>query len=536
MFDKVTITYRGATYEIGRGRDFYAIWAVGGSQSQPLQWWPETAEGWSAAWARFAEIEVASTIVAVGRRTPPVDRSSAPARENPVPVGGSTVTQAEGTAQAGGSTIPLGASTGTALLDERTAPPGQGSTPFSPGGAPFGQASTPSGAGRIRLASLSTGAITAASLLAAGVILGIVAFFPTYLGGASLAQQPAEVVPHAIYLAVWTASAVLILLGGVRLRLGALLGAGMSAVTFGLFFADAGTAIAGGAHVGGAGLWLAIAGWLACATGSVLAFLVRPAGARGTQYQPGRPARLLPLGRPRGAELGPVVMLVLAGLGVAAAFAPAWDSYLLRTAAGQSQSFTEGNAFANPGLVIAGNVAVMVALAAVVIVAALWRPVRHGAVLLAGAAIAMAAQAISALVQVGGTTSPTQFGVTPAQATQLGLTIDAGLTPAFWIYCGFLVALVVSCAWMLFAPHEAPRSVPGWPAGPDAYGWNPAVPAAAPASPRAPSGPQMPAGHLTAPDHDETVSGAETVSRTETENSTTQGSGPAPSTPSPSTD
>ncbi len=543
MFDKVTITYRGANYEIGRGRDFYAIWAVGGSRSQPLQWWPETAEGWSAAWARFAEIEVASTIVAVGRRTPPVDRGSAAAGENPVPLGASTATPAEGTVQAGGSTIPLGGSTGTALLDERMATPGQGSTPFGPDGAPYGQPgtpygqpSTPFGASRAPLASLGTGAIAAASLLAAGVILGIVAFFPAYLGGASLAQQPAEVVPHAIYLAVWTASAVLILLGGVRLRLGALLGLGMSAVTFGLFFADAGTAIAGGAHVGGAGLWLALAGWLACAAGTVLAFLVRPAGGSGTQYQPGRPARLLPLERPRGGELGPVVMLVLAGLGVAAAFAPAWDSYVLRTAAGQSQTFTEGNAFANPGLVIAGNVAVMVALAAVVIVAALWRPVRYGAVLLAGAAIPMAAQAISALVQAGGTTSPTQFGLTPAQAKQLGLTIDSGLTPAFWIYCGFLVALVVSCAWMLFAPHEAPRSVPGWAAGPDAYGWNPAVPAAAPAAAEAASGPQMSASDLTTRDHHETVNGTETVSGTETENGTTQDSGASSGTPSASTD
>jgi len=103
--------------------------------------------------------------------------------------------------------------------------------------------------------------------------------------------------------------------------------------------------------------------------------------------------------------------------------------------------------------VIAGNVIVMVSLAAVVIVAALWRPVRYGAVLLAGAIIPMAAQAISALVQLGHATSPTQFGFTPAQASQLGLTISAGLTPAFWIYCVFVVALVVSCTWMLFAPQ-----------------------------------------------------------------------------------
>jgi hypothetical protein len=105
----------------------------------------------------------------------------------------------------------------------------------------------------------------------------------------------------------------------------------------------------------------------------------------------------------------------------------------------------------------------------VVIVAALWRPVRYGAVLLAGAVIPMAAQAISALVQVGGTASPTQFGISPAQASQIGLTISSGLTPAFWIYCGFLVVLAVSCAWMLFTPPSAAGPRPS--AGADAYAW-----------------------------------------------------------------
>ncbi len=499
MFDKVTITYRGLSYEIGRGRDFYGIWAVGGSRSQPSMWWPETQEGWSAAWTRFTEIEVPSTIVAVGRRIPPVALRSAPAGKGPAPVDASTVTAEESTLQAGGSTIQ--AAQGTVLLDERSAPAGHGSAPFAQGSAPFG--------GRpARLVSDRSRAISAALLLAAGVILGIAGLFPTYLGGASLAQHAVEVVPHAIYLAVWTASAVLILLGGVRLRLGALLALGMSAVTLGLFFADAGTAIAGGAHLGGWGLWLSLAGWLACAAGSVTAFLIRPASARGTHYQPGGPARLGFLARPRGTELGPVVMLVLAGLGVAAAFAPAWDSYTLRTAAGQSQFVTAGNAFSNPGPVIAGDVVVMVALAAVVIAAALWRPVRHGAVLLAGAAIPMAAQAISALIQVGGSTSPTQFGITPAQATQLGLTIDSGVTPAFWIYCGFLIALVVSCAWMLFTPHEALRPVPGLSASTDANRWTPAVPVAtAPGTAETTMAePQMSAGHLIAPEDDQTAS------------------------------
>ena len=388
MFDKVTITYRGAKYEIGRGWDFYGIWMTGAPRTQPLERWPETPEGWSAAWTRFASIEAPGMIVPAGRRAAPVLSGKAPA-------------------------------------------------------------------------------IAAAALLGAGVVLGVAGLFPAYLGGSSLARQADQVIPHAIYLAVWTASAVLILLGGARLRIGALLSLGLSVVTFGLFFADAGLAIAGAGSTGGAGLVLALTGWLACAAGSVVAFLARPAPV-GRPGQLGSPGLLA---RPRGSALGPLVLLVLAGLGVAAAFAPAWDSFTLHTAAGQSQSVTAGNAFSNPGLVIAGDVAVMIALAAVVIVAALWRPVRHGAVLLAGAIIAMAAQAISALVQAGQTPSPAQFGISSAQASQLGLTISSGFTLAFWIYCGFLVALIVSCAWMLFTPAPAPAPVP--PGGADGYGWNP---------------------------------------------------------------
>jgi hypothetical protein len=278
---------------------------------------------------------------------------------------------------------------------------------------------------------------------------------------------------------------VLIALGGTRLRIGALLATGLSIVTFGLFLADAGTPISGGAHLGGAGLVLSCLGWLVCAAGSAVAFLnqadrtTNPVSAGGPVGRPvpaagpapvagpvsaigpvpgtGSPAasrRLVTLGWPRGRALGPAVLLVLAGLGTAAAFAPAWDSFTLRAASGQTQTITLGNAFANPAAVTAGNVIVMVALAAVVIMAALWRPVRYGAVLLAGAIIPMAAQAISALVQVGEATSPAQFGFTPAQVSQLGLTISAGLTPAFWIYCVFVVVLVVSCAWMLFNPRD----------------------------------------------------------------------------------
>jgi hypothetical protein len=388
--ENVTISYRGAGYEIGRGEHFYGIWAVAAPQSQPLEWWPDTPEGWSGAWSRFTAIEAPGTIV-------PVSPGTAPVSPGTVPVSGTSI-----------------------------------------------------------------GVVISAALLVIGVACGIAGLFPGYLGGASLAQQPAELVPHLIYLAVWGASAALILLGGTRMRVGALLGLGTSIVTFGLFFADAGQAIAGGAHVMGAGLVLGLVGWLACAVGSAVAFRLRPAGAPG---------------KPNGDEVGPVVMLMIAALGAAVAFAPSWDNYVLRTAVGASQSVTAGNAFANPAAVIAGDVAVMVALVAVVAGAALWRPIRFGAALLAGAIIPMVAQAISAFVQVGEATSPALFGISSAQAAASGLTISNGLTPVFWIYCAFVVAMIASCAWMVMTPHSAgpeppvppqppqpPQAAPAWPA------------------------------------------------------------------------
>jgi hypothetical protein len=392
VLDKVTIAYRGATYEIGRGRDYFGIWTLGGSRSQPLEWWPETEEGWSAAWTRFAVLEPPDAI------TPAVPN--------------------------------------TAWSGERA----RGGQRFAP-----------------VIGTERGGAVVASLLLGVGVALGIAGLFPDYLGGSSLVAQPDNLVAHVIYLAVWTASGVLIAFGGTRLRIGALLATGLSIVTFGLFLADAGTPISGGAHLGGAGLVLSLLGWLVCAVGSAVAFMSQPGRTAGPVPGAGPSAsrRLVPLGWPRGAAIGPAVLLILAGLGTAAAFAPAWETFTLRTASGQTQTITAGNAFADPAAVMAGNVIVMVALAAVVIVAALWRPVRYGAILLAGAIIPMAAQAISALVQVSEATSPAQFGFTPAQVSQLGLTISAGLTPAFWIYCVFVVVLVVCCAWMLFTPGEA---------------------------------------------------------------------------------
>jgi hypothetical protein len=384
--ESVTIWYSGARYQLGRGQHCYGIWAVGGLRSQPLERWPETPDGWSAAWSRFTALEAPGGIAHL---SPPAARAARP-----------------------------------------------------------------------------VSAVSAVILLAGGVACGIAGLFPSYVSGTSLAQEPPDLVPHVIYLAVWTAGALLIALGGARQRVGTLLALGTSVVTFGFFFADAGPVIAGGTHLLGAGLVLGLAGWLACAAGSTLAFRLRSADA---------PGRL-----PRHAW-GPAGILTLAALGAAAAFAPSWDRYTLRTSAGLSQSLTAGNSFANPAPVIAGYVAVMVALVAVVVIAAVWRPSRLGAALLAGAVIPMVAQAISALVQVSEPTSPTAFGISRAQAAQSGLTISAALTPAFWIYCAFVVALIMMGGWLL-RPLR-PAGPAGWAATPPGR-----VPAPVPVAPMGPEG------------------------------------------------
>jgi hypothetical protein len=407
--DKVSISHRGAKYEIGRGKRFYGIWVAGAPESDPIDRWPETREGWEQAWGRFVAIEKPETITPV---------------------------------QSPRAGLKLPRMTVPAALRPR----GRGPAWITAG----------------------------AGLLGLGVLLGLIGLFPSYVGTHSLAEQTAQLVPHLLYLLTWAVSAVLVA-GGLRARssgarIGALLGAGVSAVTFGLFFADLGQVIAYGGL--GAGLVLSLLGWLACAAGSVVA-LIAPSRATAVPGSagPGDPPGRGGLSRPRATDAGPIALLVLAAVGTVAAFVPSWDTYTLTQAStGASQTVTAGNAFASPAPVIAGNVAVIVAVVVVALLAALWRPARQGAALLAGATLPLAAQAISALIQAGEPATPAMFGISQSQAQAAGLTISSGLTPIFWVYCVFVISLLISCAWMLTAPqyhampaaplHPAPGHVP----------------------------------------------------------------------------
>jgi hypothetical protein len=433
--EKAIISHRGEKYEIGRGKRFYGIWVVGAPYEAPVDRWPETRDGWEQAWTRFATVEVPGTIA-------------------PVP--------------------PKRSGLGAMLKSRRatTADAGQadGAAPGSAGGVASGVAAAARRGG--------TALLVGEGLLVLGVVLGLAGLFPDYSGGQSLLSQGDEIVPHLCYVIAWAISAGPIALSVSRpraARMAALFALGLSAVTFGLFLSDVGEVVSGGASLG-TGLVVSLLGWLACTAGAAIALVASCRDKDPAKAGPSAGAGFAPTGfaptssaqpdcgwpaRPSRSHLGPLALLVLAGIGTAAAFAPSWDSYTItQAAAGTVQTVTEGNAFDNPGLVIAGNVAVMVAIVGVAVLAALWRPARQGALLLAGAIIPLAADVVAALIQVRGP-AYAFFGLSQAQAAQDGVTITSGLTPIFWVYCVFVISLMVSCAWLLTAPgHPATPASP----------------------------------------------------------------------------
>jgi hypothetical protein len=442
--EKAIISHRGEKYEIGRGKRFYGIWVVGAPYEAPVDRWPETRDGWEQAWSRFATVEVPGTIAAVrSQRT----------------------------------------GLGTMLKSRRaTAEAGVGPDGGSAGGVTGAATSGVAAAARRGGTALLVGE----GLLVLGVVLGLAGLFPDYAGGQSLLSQGDQVVPHLAYVIAWAISAGPIALSVSRpraARLGALFALGLSAVTLGLFVSDLGEVVSGGASLG-TGLVVSLLGWLACTAGAAIALVAScrdseparpgPAGQAGSAAAecgwPARPAR---------SHLGPLALLVLAGIGTAAAFAAAWDSYTVAQATlGTVKTIQEGNAFSNPGLVIAGNVMVMVAVVVVAVLAALWRPARQGALLLAGAIIPLAAQAVSALIQIS-QPAYSFFGLTQAQAAQDGVTISSGVTPIFWVYCVFVISLLISCAWLLTTPGRPAVPASPWTPSPlGGAGWAPAGPAA----------------------------------------------------------
>lgn len=272
-----------------------------------------------------------------------------------------------------------------------------------------------------------------------GVILGVVALFPRYLGNSSIVSQGDQLLPHIFYLIGWAITAAALLARRQIARGAMLFGLGLSAMTFGFYLSDLGSAVSGVANSGGVGLYLAIIGWLLCAAGCVGA-LYRLQGT-------------VSIAKPGPSRLPLVVIATLLAIGTAVTFVPSWDRYtLFSIASGQSQSVTEGYAFSNPGIVIAADVVIMVLLVALVALALSWRKLLLGIALFAGALVPQVAQIFSALIQTATSPSVSAFGINPNQAAAAQLRVTTGLTTWYYLYCACVGLLIVIA---LFAVKSA---------------------------------------------------------------------------------
>ena len=260
---------------------------------------------------------------------------------------------------------------------------------------------------RPRFAEVALGG--ALLLICLGLHIG--AMFPPYPGlpASPVVSSSWEIAVYVCLEIGWALAAVLVL-SRTSVRGGAALGAGLGVVELGLLAVD----IANGFQVSDgseAGAWLALAG---------LGF-----GAAGVLVT----ASTVPLGTPRAPRGRSAVLMLLATFAVVLAYLPSWDKWTaVAPSLHVSGSVTEGNAFAQPTVVMACVLLTVIGFAFVAVLGSVWYPATVGAWATAGAVIALASQLISAVFQLSEAVPSTAFGVSATQARSVGLRISTSLT------------------------------------------------------------------------------------------------------------
>jgi hypothetical protein len=250
-------------------------------------------------------------------------------------------------------------------------------------------------------------------LICLGMHIG--AMFPPYPGlpASPVVSSSWEIAVYVCLELGWALAAVLVL-SRISVRGGAALGAGLGAVELGLLAVDIanGFGVSNGSE---AGAWLALAG---------LGF-----GAAGVLVT----ASTVPLGTPRAPQGRSALLMLLATFAVVLAYLPSWDKWsAVAPSLHVSGSVTEGYAFAQPGVVIAGVLLTVTGFAFVAVLGSVWYPVTVGAWATAGAVIALSSQLISAVFQLSEAVPSTAFGVSAQQARLVGLKTSSSLT-GWWV-------------------------------------------------------------------------------------------------------
>ncbi len=178
-------------------------------------------------------------------------------------------------------------------------------------------------------------------------------------------------------------------------------------------------------------------------------------------------------------NLWTVLVFVLAAI-TAGAFLPAWDRGTATSSiTGQSVVRNLGNAFSGPWQQMVGTVIVAVAVLVVPVVAIRLRDKGAGAALAAGAILVLTTQLVAAVVQVNLPVPPADFGLSQAQASQLGLVLSMKLTG--WFVVDAIAAYLLFAAVIVRATlRDAPQGAWATSSAPGQASWSPDAPGANP--------------------------------------------------------
>jgi len=246
----------------------------------------------------------------------------------------------------------------------------------------------------------------------------------------------------AIYVGLevgWALAAVLVLTRA-SVSGGTALAAGVGALELGYLISDTASSVQV-YNASTPGVWLALAGLGVGIAGVLLGCSTVVIGGPRLRVPSERQPR--------------AVLTTAAAFLAAAAFLPSWDRFsAVSTVTAHSASFTAGNAFSQPGAVMAGDLVVALAIVVLPVAGVLWEPARVGAWATAGVLLALASQLVSALVQVSQGISPAlssslmhSFGVTSAEAQSLGVHFSVSLTNWWTVDVAATVVLAALVIW-----------------------------------------------------------------------------------------
>jgi hypothetical protein len=163
----------------------------------------------------------------------------------------------------------------------------------------------------------------------------------------------------------------------------------------------------------------------------------------------------------------PAFLVILLAVATAGAFLPAWDHYVATSTTGGSVSLNLGNAFSGPWQVVIGNVLLPLAVLAAAVVAVRAGHRAVGTALLAGSLLVLASQFTAAVVQVDHPLPAAVAGVSPAQASQLRMSLTGWFTFDILAAFALLVAAVAFGHARTVGPDPTPQAT--WPPVPEGH-------------------------------------------------------------------